>query len=115
MKQQFRCKDVLMIMNPFTPNYVENPLYLAVGSQEINDVQYLLEGAISAPARTQAFIGARGIGKMCPVKFDEYLTAQFGSDDMQIPSETNGWSHKTELVDTKISFNQLKQVRRVLR
>lgn len=42
----------------------------------------------------------------CPAGYHEYLTAQFGSNYMEIPPEAGRWSHKTELVDTQRSYRE---------
>ncbi|MBQ9015438.1 MAG: ATP-binding protein [Firmicutes bacterium] len=52
-----------MTVNPFTPTFGEIPLHLAGRDREINDILYVLDGAVSAPSRTAIFVGARGCGK----------------------------------------------------
>lgn len=42
----------------------------------------------------------------CPVKYGEYLKAQFGENYMEVPPEESRWYHKTELVDTHKSYKE---------
>lgn len=42
----------------------------------------------------------------CPVRYKEYLAAQFGDNYMELPPESERWSHKTEIVDIHKSYKE---------